>query len=46
VVPGSIEQAHKIDEFIVLDELKKMFKSSRRYKNKIYYELKKAHHIK
>jgi acetylornithine deacetylase len=21
--PGSIEQAHKIDEFIVLDELKK-----------------------
>jgi acetylornithine deacetylase len=24
--PGSIEQAHKIDEFIVLDELKKCLK--------------------
>jgi acetylornithine deacetylase len=24
--PGSIEQAHKIDEFIVLDELKKCIK--------------------
>jgi len=24
--PGSIEQAHKIDEFIILDELKKCLK--------------------
>jgi len=24
--PGSIEQAHKIDEYIVLDELKKCLK--------------------
>ena len=29
--PGSIEQAHKIDEYIVLDELKKCLNLTRRY---------------
>ena len=32
--PGSIEQAHKIDEFIVLDELKKCLKLLEGIKNK------------
>ena len=32
--PGSIEQAHKIDEFIVLDELKKCLKFLDGIKNK------------
>ena len=32
--PGSIEQAHKIDEFIVLDELKKCLKLFEGIKNK------------
>ena len=30
--PGSIEQAHKVDEFIELNEIKKMFKFFKWYK--------------
>ena len=32
--PGSIEQAHKVDEYIVLDELKKCLKLLEGIKNK------------
>ena len=32
--PGSVEQAHKIDEFIKLDELKKCIKLFEGVKNK------------
>ena len=33
--PGSIEQAHKIDEYVSFDELKKCLKMLNELKNKI-----------